>query len=83
MITHKQAQKNHKAIFIAGFAVVWPDRYTAKKDTTKKKISIHRHQLGVVLAPTAQQECAINKNGVAKQCAVHNPLAKIPKLSGF
>ena len=49
----------------------------------KKMKSILFHHTGEASQPSAQQECAINMNGVIMQCTKQSMLAIAPIESGF
>ncbi len=60
---------------------VFTDLITAKNENTKNPKSNAFHQYGADSQQLELQDCTINKNGVAKQCIIHNVLAKIPRAS--
>jgi hypothetical protein len=49
----------------------------------KKIKSMLFHHTGAASHPSLQQECAMKRIGVARQCTTHNILAIAPIESGF
>jgi len=63
--------------------VVFVDQYMAINEIVKNIKSISFHHMGVASQQDTEPAWAINRNGVAKQCTIHNELAITPRLSGF
>ncbi len=80
-ITNNSSQLIPKAYFICGFEVVLIDLRIAIKESPKKITSNDFHQKGCDSCSIADPACAMNRNGVTKQCTRHKLLATIPKVS--
>ena len=81
IVKKSTVQLVHKVFFTQVFDVLFAEWYTAKKDILINKRSIHFHQKGNTSLCFIESFCTIKKNGVAKQCIIHNVLANAPILS--
>ncbi|MDG1902158.1 MAG: hypothetical protein P8I80_07990 [Bacteroidales bacterium] len=80
-MANKDTQEAHIAYFIHILDVFLLDWYIAKNETIRKMKSNALHHPGDASQQVVEQDLAININGVAMQCIIHNVPAIIPTLS--
>ena len=83
MIEKSAIIKIHNKFLTIWLEEVFTDLITAKNETSKNTESNVLHQAGAEAQQVELHACAINKNGVNKQCTIHNVLAKTPSESGL